>query len=608
MDSKTTARSNGPASSKAGTVRRLASRQGGALLGMVAIAFAVPAVRLDGAHADLSANCPEVVGRTPRPPAAAKAAKRGDIVYVSHEAGPAELYVLDPRTRRHRRITTGKPAGADPAWSPDGRLIAFDGGSQLWVMRRDGSELRRLVADGGSTALRPTWSPTCAAIAYVHDLKRLILADVRTGAKTTIVSRRWISAPSFSPTGSEIAFAHSPARRFDHRSEIFVASVGRRTERRLTAGGMPTWSPDGRVLAFVRERKLSARTSEWELRLIDRDGSNDRRLIAPSREALANPAWSPGGAQIVFERGFTREITAINADGTGERQISSGGNPSWSPDGGEVAFDQYGNIFTVDSDSSVAPPLPRLLLQGSGDLDPTWSPARRRVAFYSSPTENPFVPADQSGSRKRGLYVVGSSGRGRRQLSVVGAHEVGGGSSPAWSPNGRWIAYGFGNSGIGLRSMRTGGTRVLVCERNDPISGCAGVRGPAWSPDSKEVLLWDVCCNPPSLGSVNLRGRPGRYVPCIRGDPSTEFAADWSPNGRWIAVTIENAVWKIPIKGCRGAKRLVRGSDPAWSPDGKQIAFASKRDGDYDIYVMRSDGSHQRRLTNSTSADVEPDW
>lgn len=89
--------------------------------------------------------------------------------------------------------------------------------------------------------------------------------------------------------------------------------------------------------------------------------------------------------------------------------------------------------------------------------------------------------------------------------------------------------------------------------------------------------------------------------------PRTEFAPDWSPDGRWLAVTLGNWIWKVPASG-KGAKRLAKGDDPAWSPDGKHIAFVSTRDGDAEIFVVGTDGSGVRRVTNNSWYDAQPDW
>lgn len=105
---------------------------------------------------------------------------------------------------------------------------------------------------------------------------------------------------------------------------------------------------------------------------------------------------------------------------------------------------------------------------------------------------------------------------------------------------------------------------------------------PAWAPNAKRLAVWSICCDPPALDL-------------------------YSPDGRRLAVTLGGGIWKVPAAG-RGAVRLASGTDPAWSPDGKRIAFVSTRDGDAEIYVMRADGSGERSLTNNAVTDIQPDW
>jgi Tol biopolymer transport system component len=94
---------------------------------------------------------------------------------------------------------------------------------------------------------------------------------------------------------------------------------------------------------------------------------------------------------------------------------------------------------------------------------------------------------------------------------------------------------------------------------------------------------------------VTRAAPPTPYPSLPDASPDSEFAPDWSPDGRYLAVTLGTAIWKFSLAGER-AQRLANGFDPAWSRDGEWIALVSDRDGDADIYVVASDGSGERRL------------
>jgi TolB protein len=209
--------------------------------------------------------------------------------------------------RPARRVTRPGPGDIDsaPSWSPDGRLIAFTRDNadaytrSIYVVAPDGSGLRRLTQ--GAQDDDPAWSPD----------------------------------------GRKLAFSRHPRNAFVYwpgRAQLMVVSPDGSNLRgfpRALRGREPAWSPDGRRLAFLSYRDRNGRTCDRdhcytnaELYVMPADGARLRRLTRTKLDE-ARPTWSPDGRWIAFER--DGRLYRMRAGGGRARFIAKGGSPAWSP-------------------------------------------------------------------------------------------------------------------------------------------------------------------------------------------------------------------------------------------------------------------------------------
>jgi len=284
------------------------------------------------------------VGCGPLPPPGAVSS--GQLAFVKD----GQIYLVNSdRTGLVRLTNTGSGvSNADPAWSPDGRRLAFasdrrGGAWDIYVMDADGSNVVRRTSTGALNA-NPTWSPDGRMIAfqgfysYRHDLY-LVSAD---GAETSPVrlttSPGWEAQPAWSPEGTRIAFVSDSAH-YEYTADIFTTSPDGSSITQLTRGyrdgrltwyRRPSWSPDGRTLALVvcRENPYTACDPGSGVAVMNADGSELRMLAQASGDAT--PTWSPDGRTIVFSS--ANSIEWIRADG-GERGVivADGHSPAWRP-------------------------------------------------------------------------------------------------------------------------------------------------------------------------------------------------------------------------------------------------------------------------------------
>jgi Tol biopolymer transport system component len=313
--------------------------------------------------------------------------------------------------------------------------------------------------------------------------------------------------------GAGVAAAAPPENgriAFERSGEIYTVNPDGSGEKRLTMNSFldqrPSWSPDGKRLAFTR---WGTAEGDYDIYVINADGSGEVRLTTnPFLDA--SPSWSPDGTRLAFSSDRAPEgedndgnIYTMDADGGNVVRVTTDGwayRPAWSPDGSSIAYvDQDGvegtpRIAIVNADGSAGGGWPGPTADWSGsETNPAWSPDATKIAF----------------EREDASIWVNAKGSDERQLAT--------GTGPAWSPDGTKIAFRGWPSGI-YTINPDGSGRTLV------TTG-AGDSPPAWQPkpctivgtEGDDVLFGtsknDVICG--MGGRDTLRGNGGNDL--LRG-------------------------------------------------------------------------------------------
>jgi Tol biopolymer transport system component len=276
---------------------------------------------------------------------------------------------------------------------PASAAIAFvsnrDGTSAIYVANADGSGVVRIGRGG-----EPAWSPDGRRLAFVEneDNRPVGIVVIEEDGTRRGVAGRWSGQPAWSPDGTQLLYK-SYAGTDD--GIVVVNADGSGTRRIIpndvlgeeSGVARPAWSPDGETIAF--DVLWAVNWGVLGVFLVDADGSNPRRLYYGS-----GPTWSPDGARLAVTRsGSGNVIWTVGADGTGAEPWGNGLSPSWTPDGRSILYNAssspptaaapYGSrqrIFIMTSAASTPyqlfPDAPSPAVPDYDDGDAVWRPGR----------------------------------------------------------------------------------------------------------------------------------------------------------------------------------------------------------------------------------------
>ena len=392
-------------------------------------------------------------------------------------------------------------------------------------------------------------------------------------------------SPSLSPDGNQVAFTWVGAKQ--DNPDLYVQAIGSGSPLRLTTDSTPdynpAWSPDGRWIAFLRDRSSPLGSSlgrGLELRLVPPLGGPERRVVEIRVRTIAGTpgflAWCPDSSCLIV----------TDSPGEGE------------PDALFVV-----SLETGEKRRLTHPPPPLL-----GDCHPAVSADGRVLVFRR-------VPASGAGElywcSLGGGVTVGSEPKRLTPGRLDAAH-------PAWMPDSKEIIFSAGGRlwRTAVPGQEPGATPTLL-----PFVGEDGLM-PAVSrplPGRPTRLAYVRNYNDSNIWRIETPapGAPSLSPPVVTiSSTRTDITPDFSPDATHVAFASNRSgameIWLSDSDGSNSYQltslEASTTATPRWSRDGKQIAFQTNRDGQFEIYLIPATGGKPRNVTSHPANDHVPSF
>jgi tricorn protease len=486
-----------------------------------------------------------------------------------------DLWVCDLDGKNVRRLTTDPGLESNPAFSPDGTLVAFSG-------QYDGNTDVFVVPVEGGAPQRLTWHPG---------------NDIVQG---------------FTSDGAAVLFT-SPRAAFNNRyAQLFTVPVkgGIETQLPLPNAARGAYSPDGQRIAF---NPLSPAFQQWKhyrggsvskIQIYRTSDHGIDKVPQPADRANdVDPMWVGNTIYFRSDRNGEFNLYAFDTNSKAIAQITKHDDfpvlsaavsapASASGGGGRIVYEQAGYLHLLDLQTKQST---RMKIGVTADL------AELRPRFVKGASYIRNAALSPSGARAafefRGEIVTVPAEKGdpRNLTNSVAAHD----RSPAWSPDGKQIAY-FSDAG-GEYALRLAAQDGKGETRSIALNGAGFYDQPMWSPDSQKIAYldnsWSVYVLDVKTGTAKKVAQEPLY------GPRRTTSVSWSPDSKWLAYTVNTpaAIQSVRVYAIDQDKSfpitdgLSEVSQPVFDRSGKYLFFLASTDAGpvKDWFAMSSQDSQQ---------------
>jgi tricorn protease len=449
-----------------------------------------------------------------------------------------------------RRLTTDDGVESNPAFSPDGKLIAFSA-------QYDGNTDVFTVPVAGGSPTRLTWHP---------------MADIVQG---------------FTPDGKSVLFASQRATFTGRYAQLYTVPVQGGIEEALPIpnAAKATYSPDGQRIAY---NPIAPRHQQWKqyrggtvsrLWLYNTKGHAIEKIPQPaSRSNDVDPMWLGDTVFFRSDRNGEFNVFAYDTKGKQVRQVTRHTDfpvLTASAGGGRIVYEQAGVLHVLDPQSGASR---RLAIGVTSDLRETRARYAKGGRWIRDVALSPTGARAAFGFRGEIVTVPGEKGDVRNLTSSVGAHD----RFPAWSPDGRSIAWFSDTSGeyqlyIGSQDGK-GEPRAIT------VTGEGFFNAPVWSPDSQKIAYFD---NSQSVYWLDVKSGVAKKIASqpIYG-PVVIISYNWSPDSKWLAYAMDNQAMITTVyvhsieqgTSFQVSDGLSDVRDPVFDKSGKYLFFLASTD------------------------------